>query len=581
MSQLSESVNRKFIDSISLNEWEIETDTGWEPMASINKTVPYRVYQITFTDFLGTVVETIKCADDHIFIQPSGRQVFAKDSFGKTIQSTHGIVKVSLVDDLGYDECMYDVQVDSNNHTYYTNNILSHNTVVAAGCILWYTLFQDRKTVAVLSNKKDGAYEIIDRYQVMFENLPIWMQQGIKKWNVGSVHLENGSKIFAAATTSSGIRGKTINWLYIDEAAIIPNNVAEKFFASAFPTISSGKTTKILMTSTPLGYNHFWKYWNEAKKPKNKGWNGFVPLFIPYWEIPGRDAAWADEQKRRLGPVQYNQEVSCEFLGSSNTLINAETLGSMSSQEPLHTSMHLDVYQEPVIGNTYVLVADTSRGTNGNYSAFSVMDVTTVPYKYVAKYRRNDIAPMLYPTAIHKTAKAYNDAYILVEVNDIGGQIVDILYSEYEYEHIITTVNDGGRVYVSPGFSKNTTLGVRTTKTVKKQGCFAIKSILEEHKMELFDADVIKEFSTFVEKNGSYTADEGYFDDLVMTLVLFGWLTTNQYFTELTDVNVRERLYKEKMAQIEEEMTPFGIIVDGTQEEFEVHSGAVWVDVVE
>ncbi len=448
-------------------------------------------------------------------------------------------------------------------------------TVVAAGCILHYTLFQERKSVAVLSNKKDGAYEVIDRYKIMYENLPRWMQHGVKKWNEGTVIIENGSKVFAAATTTSGIRGKSINWLYIDEAAIIPNNLAEKFFASAFPTISSGVTTKILMTSTPMGYNHFWKFWNEAKTGKND----FVPMFIPYTEIPGRDAAWAEERKRELGPVKYAQEVSCEFLGSSNTLINAETLGSMSSVEPLHTNLHLDVYEEPIRGHTYVLVADTSRGVGGNYSAFSVIDVTEVPYKLAAKYRRNDIAPMLYPTAIHKTAKEYNNAYILCEINDVGGQIVDILYYEYEYENIISTVAEKGRTFVSPGFSKQTTLGVRTTKTVKRQGCFAIKSILEEHKMEIFDAQTIKEFSTFIEKNGMFMADEGYDDDLVMGLVLFGWLTTNQYFTELTDINIRKKLYEEQMSQMEDELTPFGIIRNGLEEEYFVEGGAVWTNV--
>ena len=450
-------------------------------------------------------------------------------------------------------------------------------TVVAAACILWYTLFQESKSVAILANKKSNAIEVLDRYQIMYENLPIWLQQGVKTWNKGNVELENGSKVYATATTSSGIRGKSVNWLYIDEAAIIPNNIAEQFFASAYPTISSGKTTKLLLTSTPLGYNHFWKFWNEAKK----GLSDFVPLFIPYWEIPGRDAKWAEDQKRLLGPVKYNQEVLCEFLGSTNTLLNTETLASMSSIEPHHTSMNLDVYHEPEKGHTYVIIADTGRGIGGDYSAFTVIDVSQVPYVFAAKYRKNDIAPMLFPTPIHKTAKDYNDAYILVEINDTGGQIVDILYSEYEYENLISTVNDKGRVSVSPGFSKATTLGVRTTKTVKRQGCFAIKSILEEHKMELFDAETIHEFSTFVEKNGLYMADEGYHDDLAMTLVLFGWLTTNQYFSDLTDINIRERMYKEQMAQIEDEMTPFGIIHDGRDEEYIVEDGIAWKNVEE
>lgn len=536
---------------IEEDEVEIETSYHGNPnLKSLGQKHEFTQYQVD---------EIQKCIADPIYFT---------ETYCKIVSSDHGLIPFVL----------YDCQkrkietILGNRMVIIMEPRQNGKTVVAAACILWYTLFQDRKSVAVLANKKDGAYEVLDRYQIMYENLPIWMQQGVKTWNKGSVILENGSKVFTAATTSSGIRGKTVNWLYIDEAAIIPNNVAEQFFASAFPTISSGTTTKILMTSTPLGFNHFWKFWNEAKKGKN----GFVPMFIPYWEIPGRDAAWAAEQKNRLGTVKYNQEVACEFLGSSNTLINAETLAAMSSTEPIHTSMNLDVYEEPQKGHTYVLTADTGRGVGGNFSAFSVVDVTSVPYKFAAKYRRNDIAPMLYPTAIHKTAKDYNDAYILVEINDAGGQIVDILYYEYEYENIISTVNEKGRVFVSPGFSKQTTLGVRTTKTVKRQGCSAIKSILEEHKMELFDAETIKEFSTFVEKNGLYCADEGYDDDLAMGLVLFGWLTTNQYFTELTDISIREKLYKEQMAQIEEEMTPFGLIDDGLGDEYIVEGGDAW-----
>jgi hypothetical protein len=407
----------------------------------------------------------------------------------------------------------------------------------------------------------------------MYEHLPMWMQQGVKTWNKGNVELENGSKVFTAATTASGIRGKSVNWLYIDEAAIIPNNVAEQFFASVYPTISAGTTTKILLTSTPLGYNHFWKFWNEAEKGKN----GFVHHFIPYWEIPGRDDVWAEEQLRMLGVLNFIQEVLCEFLGSSNTLINGRTLGQMSSMDPFYyNEMGLALYEEPAKDKTYVITVDVARGVGGDYSAFTLIDVTDMPYKLVGKFKNNTIAPMLFPDVIVKTAKDYNNALILVETNDIGGQIADIVYTDHEYENILSTVKENNQTYVSPGFAKNTTLGVRTTKSVKRQGCFAIKSLLEEKKLNIFDADTIHELSTFVEKNGSYVADEGYHDDLVMTLVLFGWLTTNQYFRELTDVNVRERIYKQQMAQIEDELTPFGFVDDGFEETTFVSGNVVW-----
>lgn len=446
-------------------------------------------------------------------------------------------------------------------------------TVSAAACILWYTIFQENKTVAILANKGSAAREVLDRYQIMYENLPIWMQQGVRTWNKGNVELENGSKVFTSATTTSGIRGKSVNWLYIDEAAIIPNNVAEQFFASVYPTISAGVTTKILLTSTPLGYNHFWKFWNEAEQGKND----FVSHFIPYSEIPGRDEAWADEQFRQLGEVKFNQEVLCQFLGSSNTLINGKTLGYMSSMEPeYHSEMGLDLYENPELGKNYIITVDVARGVGGDYSAFTIVDVTAMPYKLVGKFRNNTIAPMLFPDVIFKAAKDYNNAYVLIETNDIGGQIADILHSELEYENILSTISENGRTYISPGFSKTTTLGVRTTKSVKRQGCFAIKSLLEEKKLNIFDAETIHEFSTFIEKNGSYTADEGYHDDLVMTMVLFGWLTSNQYFQELTDVNVREKIYKQQMLQIEDELTPFGVIDTGDKEEVWIAGNTVW-----
>lgn len=446
-------------------------------------------------------------------------------------------------------------------------------TVTAAACILWYTLFQDSKTVAILANKGNSAREVLARYQTMYENLPIWLQQGVRTWNKGDVELENGSRIFTSATTASGIRGKSVNWLYIDEAAIIPNNVADEFFASVYPTISAGTTTKILLTSTPLGYNHFWKFWNEAEQKKND----FISFFIPYWEIPGRDEKWADEQLRTLGEVKFNQEVLCQFLGSSNTLVSGRALGMMSSVEPLFKNMHFDVYENPIPGKQYVIVVDVSRGIGGDYSAFTVVDVSDAPYKLVAKYRNNQIAPMLLPDVVYKAAKDYNDAFVLVEINDIGGQIADILHSELEYENLLSTITENNKTYISPGFAKSTTLGIRTNKSVKRIGCFALKNLIEEQKLLIFDADTISELSTFIEKNGTFAADIGYTDDLVMTLVLFSWLTTNQYFKDLTNVDIRKKMYQEQMNQISDELTPFGIIDSGLDnEEVFIDGNTVW-----
>ena len=514
-------------------------------------------YKHTFTQ--EQLEELIKCQDDPIYFIENYCQIVTLD---------HGLQLFKL----------YECQKRKVKH------ILGHRkailmegrqqgkTITSAACILWYTLFQDAKTVAIMANKTAAAREVMSRYQGMYEHLPIWMQQGVRTWNKGDVELENGSKVFTAATTASGIRGKSVNWLYIDEAAIIPNTVAEQFFASVYPTISAGQTTKILLTSTPLGYNHFWKFWNEAEK----GVNGFEPMFIPYTEIPGRDEAWAEEQLRLLGELKFNQEVLCNFLGSSNTLVNAQTLGAMSSIDPIYTKDGLEIFEDPIPEHTYVIGVDTARGIGGDYSAFTVIDATEVPYKLVAKYRNNKIAPMLYPNIINKVGRDFNNAHVMIEINDIGQQVADILHAELEYDNILTTAKDINKQYLSPGFGKATQMGVRMTKQVKRQGCFTLKSLMEENKLLVFDADTISEFSTFIEKQGTWMADEGYFDDLVMSLVLFAWVTSNTYFKDLTDIDIRRKLYDSQMKQIEEELTPFGLIIDGTEEETFIDSGDLW-----
>ena len=448
-------------------------------------------------------------------------------------------------------------------------------TITSAACILWYTLFQENKTVAILANKSSAAREVLSRYELMYEMLPMWMQQGVKTFNKGDIELENGSKVFTAATSTSGIRGKSVNWLYIDEAAIIPNNVAEQFFTSVYPTISAGTTTKILLTSTPLGYNHFWKFWNEAEQ----GLNGFVPLFIPYDRIPGRDQAWADEQRSMLGELKFNQEVLCRFLESSNTLINPDTIGRMSVKPYVYSKDGLDVFVEPEEEHVYMLVADTSRGVGGDYSAFTVMDITSYPHSVVAKYRSNKISPLLFPNIIYKVAKDYNKAYCLIEINDNGQQVADSLYMDLEYENVFFVgSNSKSGQFLSGGFSNGATLGVRTTKQVKRLGCTTFKSLVESTKLLIHDPDIINEISTFIEVRGSHKADEGYFDDLVMTLVLFSWATNESFFKDLTDTNLRKALYEEQFKQIEENLTPFGIIDDGTPEEEkpQIMSDAIW-----
>lgn len=495
------------------------------------------------------VKEYMKCAADPIYFIENYCYIVTLD---------HGLQLFKLYD---CQKKKIDV-IHNNRRVILMEGRQQGKTTTSAAYILWYTLFQPNKNVGVLANKATAAREVLDRYQTMYELLPKWMQQGVTTWNKGDIELENGSKVFTAATGKSGIRGKSVNLLYVDEAAIIPNNVAEEFFTSVYPTISAGQTTKILLSSTPLGYNHFWKFWNDAEH----GRNGFVNLFIPYWEIPGRDEAWANEQKAMLGELKYNQEVLCKFLGSSLTLINADIIAQMSVANRVYEKDGLDVYVEPQVGHTYCLVADVAKGVGGDYSAFQVIDITETPYRLVAKYRNNEISPLLYPNIIYKVGKDYNYAWVLMEIN-ISEQVAHILYSEMEYENILFVTRHALGQTVSGGFGGGKTqLGVMTDKKIKRIGCHNFKALVEEKKLLIQDADTISEISTFIETKGSYQADEGYHDDLVMPLVLFGWLTTNSYFKDLNNVNLREVMYKKQMQAIEEELTPFGFYDDGGPE---------------
>jgi hypothetical protein len=555
MYKLSDSIDRKFTEVFDASEWEIETEDGFQPIISSNKTIEYEVFRITLSD--GKILE---CADNHIIMTLDGQEVFAKDSLNREIKTVDGNATVVMVENLQYSEEMYDLSIDSVNHTYYANGILSHNTQTSAAYILWYTIFQDVKTVAIMANKASAAREVLSRYQQMYEYLPIWLQQGIKTWNKGDVELENGSKVFTSATTTTGPRGRSINMLYIDEAAFIPTNIAEQFFTSVYPTISAGQTTKILLSSTPKGYNHFWKFWTESEQ----GNNDFKNLFIPYWEIPGRDAAWAEEQKRLLGELKYNQEVLCAWLGSSDTLINADAMRLMTPIKPIHSRDGLDTFDRPRKDRIYVTICDVAKGVGADYSAFSVIDITDMPYKQVAKYRDNNISPLLYPSIIYKVATEYNQAYVLLEIN-VSEQVAHILFYEMEYENVLFVARTNKGQQVSSGFSKGvTTLGVNTDKKVKRIGCSNLKALIEEQKLIVQDADTISEFGTFIQNKDSYAADDGYHDDLVMPLVLFAWFTSNPAFRDFSDISLRHEMYARRMQAIEEELVPMGFFNDGT-----------------
>ena len=427
--------------------------------------------------------------------------------------------------------------------------------------LLHYAVFNDSVNIGILANKAATARELLGRLQTAYENLPKWMQQGIISWNKGSLELENGSKILAASTSASAVRGMSFNILFLDEFAFVPNHVADSFFASVYPTITSGKNTKVIIVSTPHGMNHFYRMWHDAEKGKNE----YIPTDVHWSEVPGRDADWKETTIANTSEQQFKVEFECEFLGSVNTLINPSKLRSLVYEEPIKRNAGLDIYEEPKEDHNYLITVDVARGLGNDYSAFVVFDITDFPYKVVAKYRNNEIKPMLFPNIIDDIAKAYNKAFILVEVNDIGDQVASILHFDLENDNLLMCSMRGraGQI-VGSGFSgKKSQLGVRTTSSVKKLGCSNLKTLLEDDKLLLCDYDMISELTTFAQRHNSFEAEEGCNDDLAMCLVIFSWLVAQDYFKEMTDNDIRKRIYEEQRNQIEQDMAPFGFIEDG------------------
>ena len=431
--------------------------------------------------------------------------------------------------------------------------------------LLHYSLFNPSVNIAILANKAATARDLLGRLQLAYEHLPKWLQQGVMSWNKGSLELENGSKILASSTSASAVRGGSYNIIFLDEFAYVPSNVAEQFFSSVYPTISSGKTTKVMIVSTPHGMNMFYKLWTDAEEKRNS----YVPIEVHWSEVPGRDDKWKKETIANTSESQFNTEFECEFLGSIDTLITSSKLKTLTYKTPIQSNAGLDVYEQPQKDHTYFMCADVSRGTSNDYSAYLVFDVTQVPYRIVAKFRDNTIKPLMFPQKIYHVARAYNQAFVLIEVNDIGEQVANAMQFDMEYDNLVMASMRGraGQI-MGGGFSGGRAqLGVRTTKAVKKIGCSNLKQMVEDNKIVIEDFDCINELSTFIVKGSSFEADDGCTDDLVACMFIFGWATDQTYFKELTNNDIRQQMFAEQQDQIEQDMAPFGFVVNGLEEE--------------
>lgn len=557
MSDLSDTVDRKFINSINIDdEWEIETDTGWAPVTHIHKTIEYDEWIIQTAD------DHLICADNHIMFDENMNQKFAKDFIPNEsyIMTRTGPQIVKSIIRTERKSNMFDMTVASADHRFYSNNILSHNSTTVTSYIVWKILFQDNQNIGILANKGRLANDLLAKVQLAYENIPMWLQQGVVTWNKGNIELENGSKVLAAATSSSAVRGGSYSMLLLDEFAFVPRNIAENFFASVYPTITSGTTSQIIIVSTPNGMNHYYKMWMDAVEKRSL----YKPIEVTWRQIPGRDDAWRDQTIRNTSQEQFDQEFECNFLGSVNTLINPTKIRELAFVATTHDKWGLDFIEAPLPNHTYVMMVDTSHGVGQDYSAFSIIDVTSIPYKLVAKYRNNAISPLMYPEIIYRYGKWYNDAFVLMETNDIGSQVANSLQSDLEYENVLASTAKGrAGQNISSGFSTGSNLGVRMTKQVKRIGCSNIKDLIEDNKLLIQDFDVIEEISTFVQHKESYEAEEGHHDDLMMTLVMFGWLIRQSFFRELTNTDIRAKMASERYSDMMNDLLPAGFIDDG------------------
>ena len=513
------------------------------------------------------VEEYIKCRDDIVYFL---------ENHVKIVHVDKGLIPFDLYP---FQKDLIKTISENRNVIVKTGRQVGKSTTTL-GWLLHYVLFNQSKTVGILANKAATARELLSRIQIAYQHLPKYLQQGLKEWNKGSLELENGSKIIASSTSSSAIRGFSFSCILLDEFAHVQRHIADEFIRSVYPTISSGKETKVIIVSTPNGFNMFYKYWNDAVS----GTNDFKPFKVHWSNVPGRNQGWKKKIESTIGEDAFRQEYEAEFLGSSNTLISYEKLQELSYSNPIHRKHDVDVFNDVIPSHSYVMTVDVARGQGSDYSAFTVFDITEMPYNVVAKYRSNLVAPLVFPNIINIIGKKYNDAYILIEVNDIGSQVADVLHHDLEYENLFSTAWYGRHGQQLSGFvggKRDSQFGVRTSKQVKKLGCSNLKALIEDDKLLIPDYDMISELTTFVSTGDTFSAEDGAHDDLAMTLVLFGWLVDQQYFKELSNQNIRDNLYKNQLSEIEDLTTPFGIINNGLNHpEYEVDSeGTLWTNV--
>lgn len=483
------------------------------------------------------LLEYKKCMEDPSY--------FAR-TYVKIISLDKGLVPFDLYD---YQEEMFD-HFNDNRFSIVLACRQSGKSISSVAYLLWYALFHPEKTIAVLANKGATAREMLARVTLMLENLPFFLQPGCKALNKGSIELSNNSRIIAAATSGSSIRGMSVNLLFLDEFAFVDNDA--EFYTSTYPVVSSGRNTKVIITSTANGIgNVFERIWTGAKQKVNE----YKAFEVNWWDVPGRDDKWKEETISNTSQMQFDQEFGNTFFGTGNTLVKGDTLLKLRAK-PYKRSLEqgdLLIYKDPIKDHQYITLVDVARGRGQDFSTFNVIDITVQPFQQVAVYRNNSISPILFPNIIYKYSILYNNAYTVVESNDQGQVVCNGLYYELEYENLHTE-----------SAIKSNALGIEMTRKVKRLGCSAVKDLLENNKLDIHDEQTISEVSTFTAKGTSYEASNGNHDDLMMNLVMFGYFVSTQFFSDMTDIDLKRMMFEEKMVAIEQDVPPFGIIDDGS-----------------
>jgi hypothetical protein len=503
--------------------------------------------------------EYIKCMNDPAYFATK---------YIKIINLDRGLVPFDLYP---YQGQMFD-HFNSNRFSIVLACRQSGKSISSVVYILWYAIFKPEQTIAILANKGATAQEMLGRVTLALENLPFFLQPGCKTLNKKSIEFSNNSRIVAAATSGNSIRGMSVNLLFLDEFAFVENDGT--FYTSTYPVITSGKTTRVIITSTANGLgNTFHKLWEGAVQ----GTNDFKPFRVDWWDVPGRDDEWKRQTIANTSELQFDQEFANNFHGTGNTLINANTLLSLKSHEPMYSMNNVHVYETPIkkdreypdsLDHHYIMLVDVAKGRGRDYSTFNIIDISVTPFKQVATFRDNLISPLLFPDVIYKYANLYNKALVIIENNDAGQVVCNGIFYELEYDN----------VYTSNGV-KADAIGVYMDKKTKKIGCSHIKDLVEQKKIDIVDAETIVEMSTFVSKGQSYEAMDGMHDDLMMNLVMFGWFAATPMFAESIDGSMREYIYAQQMKEIEDDVLPFGFNDDGREELEKTHiddEGQVW-----